>query len=146
MKCFSSRLAVVIAQSFEARCWLENGVFLVGAAPKGNASTISEWSTKLLPTKLRPMSIRCFTVLMYVLNRCWFIFLLLKKTHGLSERSGYQLAINRWHNNNMHGNNLSKQRQRFAKWINVKTSVLIRTYSRISKEHKPNFTISRFVI
>ena len=45
------RLAVVFAQSIEARCKAENED--VGAAPTGNALTTSEWSTILLPTKVQ---------------------------------------------------------------------------------------------
>ena len=50
-KCFSFRLAVVIAQSIEARCFVENED-VVGAAPPGDTPTTSEWSTTLLPTKV----------------------------------------------------------------------------------------------
>ena len=49
---FLSRLAVVSAQSIKARCWVENED-IVGAAPTGGAPTTSEWSTILLPTKVR---------------------------------------------------------------------------------------------
>ena len=52
LKCFSSRLAVVFAQSNEAMCYVENED-VVGAAPTGDAPTTSEWSTILLPTKVR---------------------------------------------------------------------------------------------
>ena len=48
---FSSRLAVVFAQSIEARCWVENEV-VVGAAPTGDAPITSELWTILLPTKV----------------------------------------------------------------------------------------------
>ena len=42
LKCSSSRLAIVFAQSTEARCYVEDeGV--VGAAPIGDAPTTSEW-------------------------------------------------------------------------------------------------------
>ena len=52
LKCFSSRLAVVFAQSNGARCWVKNED-VVGAAPTGDAPTTSEWSTILLLTKVR---------------------------------------------------------------------------------------------
>ena len=52
LKCYSSRLAVVFAQPIEARCLVENED-VVGAAPAGDAPTTSEWSTILLPTKVR---------------------------------------------------------------------------------------------
>ena len=52
LKRFSSRLAVVCAQSIEARCWVENED-VVGAVPTGDAPTTSEWSTILLPIKAR---------------------------------------------------------------------------------------------
>ena len=52
LKLFSSRLADVCAQSSEARCWVENED-VVGAAPTDDAPTTSEWSTILLPTKVR---------------------------------------------------------------------------------------------
>ena len=52
LKCFSSRLAVVFAQSIEARCWVENKD-VVGAAPTGDTPTTSEWSTILLPTMVQ---------------------------------------------------------------------------------------------
>ena len=51
LKCFSSPLAVVFVQSIEARCYVENED-VVGAAPTGDAPTISEWSPILLPTKV----------------------------------------------------------------------------------------------
>ena len=41
LKCFSSHLAVVFAQSVEARCKVENEE-VVGAAPTGDAPTTSE--------------------------------------------------------------------------------------------------------
>ena len=49
---FSSRPVVVSAQYIEARCSVENED-VVGAAPTGDAPTTSEWSTILLPTKVR---------------------------------------------------------------------------------------------
>ena len=52
LKCCSSRRAVVFAQSNEARCWVENED-VVGAALTGDAPTTSEWSTILLPIKVR---------------------------------------------------------------------------------------------
>ena len=52
LKCFSSRRAVVFAQSNEARCQIENED-VVGSAPTGDAPTTSEWSTILLPIKVR---------------------------------------------------------------------------------------------
>ena len=51
-KYFSSRLAVLFAQSIEARCEVENED-VVGAAPTGDAPTTSGWTTILLPTKVR---------------------------------------------------------------------------------------------
>ena len=48
---FSSRLAVVFAQSIEARSWAENED-VVGAAPTGDAPTTSEWLTILLPIEV----------------------------------------------------------------------------------------------
>ena len=51
-KCFSSRVAVVFAESIEARCSVENED-VVGAAPPGAAPTTSEWSTILLPVRVR---------------------------------------------------------------------------------------------
>ena len=45
-ECYLYRLAVVFAQSNEARC------YVVGAVSTGNAPTTSEWSTILLPTKV----------------------------------------------------------------------------------------------
>ena len=52
VECFSSCFAVSFAQSIEARCSVENED-VVGAAPAGDALTTSEWSTILLPTKVR---------------------------------------------------------------------------------------------
>ena len=46
-KWFSSRLAVALAPSIEARRYVKNGD-VVGAAPTGGAPTTSEWSTILL--------------------------------------------------------------------------------------------------
>ena len=54
LECFSSSLAVVFAQAIEAMCLVEKDV--VGAAPAGDAPTISEWSTILLPTKVHLIS------------------------------------------------------------------------------------------
>ena len=48
----SSRLAVVFTQSIEARCLVRNED-VVGAAPTGDAPTTSDWSTILLPDKVR---------------------------------------------------------------------------------------------
>ena len=48
----SSRLAAVFAQTTEAMCSVENED-VVGAVPTGDAPTPSEWSTILLPTKVR---------------------------------------------------------------------------------------------
>ena len=45
-ECVSSRLAVVFAQTAEARCSVGNED-LVGAAPTGDAPATSEWSTSL---------------------------------------------------------------------------------------------------
>ena len=50
-KWFSSRLAVVCAQSIEAQCKIGNED-AVGAAPTGDAPTTSEWPTVLLPVKV----------------------------------------------------------------------------------------------
>ena len=50
-KRYLPRLAVVFAQSIEARCKVENED-VVGAVPTGDAPTTSEWSTILLPTKV----------------------------------------------------------------------------------------------
>ena len=49
LKGFSSRLAVVCAQSTEAKCQVDNED-VIGAAPTGDAPTTSELSTILLPT------------------------------------------------------------------------------------------------
>ena len=50
LKCLSSRLAVVVAKSIEARCLIANeGV--VGALQAGDTPTTSEWSIILLHTK-----------------------------------------------------------------------------------------------
>ena len=52
LQSFSSLIAVVFVQSIEARCKVESED-VVGAAPAGDAPTASEWSTSLLPTKVR---------------------------------------------------------------------------------------------
>ena len=54
-------LAAFFVESLEARCQVENED-AVGAAPTGDASTTSEWSRMLLPTKVRLIS----TVLRYI--------------------------------------------------------------------------------
>ena len=51
-KWFSSRLAVVCAQSTEAKRWVDNEDVL-GAAPTGDAPTTSELWTISMPTKVR---------------------------------------------------------------------------------------------
>ena len=51
-KLFLSRLAFGFAQSIEARYHVENED-VDGAAPTGDAPTTSEWSTILLPTRVR---------------------------------------------------------------------------------------------
>ena len=45
-------LQLSFGESLEARCQVENED-VVGAAPTGDAPTTSEWSTILLPTKMR---------------------------------------------------------------------------------------------
>ena len=52
LKCPSPRLAVLFAQAIDARYYVENED-VVGAAPTGDAPTTSEWSTNLLPAKVR---------------------------------------------------------------------------------------------
>ena len=52
LKQLSSRVAVVFAQSIEARCLAKNED-VVGAAPTGDAPTTSEWSTILFPMKVQ---------------------------------------------------------------------------------------------
>ena len=52
LELFSSRLAVVSAQSVETRCNVKNKD-VVGAAPTGDAPTTSEWSTILLSPKVQ---------------------------------------------------------------------------------------------
>ena len=52
LKCFSSRLAVVFAQSTEIMSLVKNEDAL-GAAPTGDAPITSEWSRILSPTKVR---------------------------------------------------------------------------------------------
>ena len=49
LKCFTFCLAVVFAQSIEARCWVHNED-VVGAAPIADAPTTSEWSIILFST------------------------------------------------------------------------------------------------
>ena len=61
-KCFSSLFAIVFAQSNEARCLVENED-VVGAAPTGDASTTSEWSTILLLIKVE-----------LILETWWYVF------------------------------------------------------------------------
>ena len=45
-------LLVASAESIKARCYVENED-VVGAAPSGDDPTTSEWSTSILPTKVR---------------------------------------------------------------------------------------------
>ena len=52
LECFSSGLAVVFTQSIKAVYEVENED-AAGEAPTGDTPTTSEWSTMLLPTKLR---------------------------------------------------------------------------------------------
>ena len=52
LKCVSSRLAVISVQYIETRCSVDNED-VIGAAPTGDALSTSEWSTILLPTKVR---------------------------------------------------------------------------------------------
>ena len=61
--CFSSRLSIVLAQSIEARCYVETED-VVRAAPTGAAPATPEWSTILLHTKVR-----------LILELLWYIFL-----------------------------------------------------------------------
>ena len=72
LKCPSSRLAVVFAQSTKARCQVENED-AVGAAPIGHAQTTSEWSTISLPPKAR----------FDVAHICWLAELKHEKQRGL---------------------------------------------------------------
>ena len=66
LKRFSYCLVAIFAESLEARCQVENED-VVGAAPIGDAPTTSEWSTILLPTKVR-LVLRGFMV-----NLPWLI-------------------------------------------------------------------------
>ena len=50
LKCFSSHLAVIFAQSIEAMCYIENED-VVWAVLTGDDPTKSEWSSILLPIK-----------------------------------------------------------------------------------------------
>ena len=52
LKYFLSRVALVLTQSVEARCYVENED-IVWTAPTGDAPTTSEWSKLLLPNKVR---------------------------------------------------------------------------------------------
>ena len=52
LKYFLPRLTFIFAQSIEARYYAENED-VVGAAATGDAPTTSEWSTILLPTRVR---------------------------------------------------------------------------------------------
>ena len=52
LKYFLSRLAVVFAQSIEAR-WYEENEDVVGATLTGDAPTTSEWLKMLLPTEVQ---------------------------------------------------------------------------------------------
>ena len=69
LKCFSSHLAIIFAQSIEARCLVENED-VVGAAPTGDALNTSEWSTNWLPTKVWLI----LEVLQYVMVEVLFEF------------------------------------------------------------------------
>ena len=51
----------VFAEYLEARCWVENDD-VVGAVPTGDAPTISEWSTIVLPTKVRFFTVFAFCI------------------------------------------------------------------------------------
>ena len=51
LRCLLFRLAVVFAESIEARCQVQNEE-VVGAAPIGAVPTTSEWSTILLHIKV----------------------------------------------------------------------------------------------
>ena len=51
LRCFSYLLAIVFVQYIEARCWVENED-VVGAAPTGDAPTISVWSIIFWPTNV----------------------------------------------------------------------------------------------
>ena len=52
LKRFSYCLVAFFAETLEARFQVENED-VVGAAPTGDAPTTSEWSTIVLPTKVR---------------------------------------------------------------------------------------------
>ena len=52
LECFTSRFVVVFAQSIEVKCLVDNED-AGGAAPTGDAPITSEWSTILLPNKVR---------------------------------------------------------------------------------------------
>ena len=58
-------LQLPLPNLFEARCYVENED-AVGAAPTGDAPTISEWSTILLPTKVSLIS----EVWLYLVDTC----------------------------------------------------------------------------
>ena len=52
LKCFSSLLTVAFVQTIEVGYQVKNDD-VVGAASTGDVPTTSEWSTSLLPTKVR---------------------------------------------------------------------------------------------
>ena len=78
LKLSSSRHAVVFVQYIKARCRVENED-VVGAAPTGDASTTSEWSTILLPAKVRLV----LEVLRYVSQ--WHMRAVENNQHNLSK-------------------------------------------------------------
>ena len=82
LKCFSSRLAVVFAQSIEVRFYVENED-VVGAGPTGDAHTPSECLTILLPIKVWLISEVWRYVMLHAISCCiwpWFIESLVQQT------------------------------------------------------------------
>ena len=98
----------VFAESLEGRCQVENED-VVGAAPTGDAPTTSEWSTILLPTKvrlilevLRKVEIHSLTNEMEyqfhptLYDRCNYVSMLGWKSNHVSKTPGAQCILYRW--------------------------------------------------
>ena len=92
LKCFSSCLAVVFAQSIEAICEVENED-VVGAVPTGDAPTTSEWPTFLLPTKAT--YIRDLTVIQTNFHEI-SVYTLCNKSRRVQFTTRFSIVIQIW--------------------------------------------------
>ena len=90
------------AEYLEARCWVENED-VVGAAPTGDAPTTSDWSTILLPSKVRLiLEILRYVYSWHVSNQYDY------PTYNVSSKSAKMICPGKWEASPVFENNAGK--------------------------------------